>query len=116
MIISMDLLLQSIGISGIFVFYIVLAKLSARMGTGLSLAPYYKWDYIACFFTAASILVHIYIHQEYEQPHASEFDFVFLWLYFLLLLIGNIIVITVSFRYWWWLKSELFTKRGDISE
>ncbi|HIH44044.1 MAG TPA: hypothetical protein HA257_02870 [Candidatus Methanoperedenaceae archaeon] len=109
MILELDFLLQSIGIIGIIVFYIVLAKLSARMGEGLMLAPYYRWYYVSCIIISLTIPVHIYLHQRYEMPHSVE-SLDMQGLYFSLLLIGNLIAILVSFRYWWWLKDEIFKR------
>lgn len=102
----LDLLLQSIGIIGIIVFYVVLAKLSARMGEGLMLAPYYLWYYVAIIIASLTIPLHVYLHQKYEMPHSMEY-LDLQGLYISLLLISNVIVILVSFRYWWWLKDEI---------
>lgn len=96
MILELDFLLQSIGIIGILVFYIVLAKLSARMGEGLMLAPYYQLYYVACIIVSLTIPVHMY---------SESLDLK--GLYISLLLIGNVIVILISIRYWWWLKNEI---------
>ena len=102
----LDLLLQSIGIIGIFVFFIVLAKLSARMGEGLRLPSYYLWYYVAIIVALLTIPVHVYLHQKYEMPHSVE-SLDLQGLYVSLLLISNVIVILVSVRYWWWLKDEI---------
>ena len=101
----LDLLLQSIGITGIIVFYIVLAKLSARMGEGLMLPRYYLWDYIACVIIFLTIPAHAYLHIIYEIPHPAPLEFQVL--YVAMLLTGTIIVILVSLKYWWWLKDEI---------
>lgn len=110
MILELDFLLQSIGIIGIIIFYIVLAKLSARMGEGLMLAPYYLWYYVAIIITLLTIPIHVYLHQKYEMPHSIEATLDLQGLYVSLLLISNVIAITVSFRYWWWLKDEIFNR------
>lgn len=112
MILELDFLLQSIGIIGIIVFYIVLAKLSARMGEGLMLAPYYRWYYASCIIISLTIPVHIYLHQRYEMPHSVE-SLDLQGLYVSLLLISNVIAILVSFRYWWWLKDEIWINRSN---
>lgn len=97
-----ELLFQSIGVIGIAIFYLIIAKLSARMGEGLRLPFYYRWDYVACVIVLSTILLHAYMHYK-EIPHDSLFDL----LYILMLLISNVIVILVSKRYWWWLKDEI---------
>lgn len=106
-----ELILQSIGITGIIIFYIVLAKLSARMGEGLMLRPYYLLDYAACVIVLSTIPVHLYIYQQYGLAHLGE-SLDLQVIYFSLLLLSNIIVILVSIRYWWWLKSELWPYKG----
>ncbi len=98
----LELLLQSIGVIGIIIFYIVIAKLSARMGKGLKLPAYYKWNYVACVITFSAILLHAYQHY-IKIPHGSLFDLV----YILMLLTSNVTVTIVSRRYWWWLKDEI---------
>ncbi len=109
MILELDFLLQSIGIIGMIIFYIVLAKLSARMGEGLMLAPYYRWYYVAIIIISLTIPLHVYLHQKYEIPHSMEYLDLH-GLYISLLLIGNVIAILVSFRYWWWLKDEILSR------
>ncbi len=111
MILELEFILQSIGVIGVVVFYVVLSKLSARMGEGLKLAPYYKLDYVACIIISLTIPIHAYLHQKYE-PHSMEY-LDLQGLYILLLLISNVIVIIVSFRYWWWLKDEILKERGN---
>lgn len=102
----LDLILQSIGITGIIIFYIVLAKLSARMGEGLMLPRYYLWDYIACILIFLTIPAHAYLHIRYEIPHPAPPEFQVL--YVSLFLVSTVIVILVSLKYWWWLKDEIF--------
>ncbi|MCZ7392044.1 MAG: hypothetical protein ABOK23_10125 [Candidatus Methanoperedens sp.] len=92
----------SVGTIGIVIFYLVLAKLSARMGNGLGLAPYYLWDYVACIIALSSIYVHAQLH---PIPQHASLDVQ--GLYISLLLLSNVIVVIVSFKYWWWLKDEL---------
>ncbi len=105
---ELDLILQPVGIMGIVVFYIVLAKLSARMGEGLMLPRYYLWDYVASVIIFMTIPAHAYLHLRYGIPHPPPIEFqVF---YVATLLIGTIIVILVSLKYWWWLKDEIFRR------
>lgn len=92
----------SVGTIGIVIFYLVLARLSARMGKGLGLAPYHLWDYVACIIALSSIYVHAQLHPQ------SSLDLQ--GLYISLLLLSNAIVILVSFKYWWWLKDEIVGK------
>lgn len=104
-----DLLLQSIGITGIVIFYVVLAKLSERMGKGLMLPHYYLWYYVSCIITLLIIPAHTYLHLRYELPHSLELIDQQA-LYFTMLLLSNVIAILVSIKYWWWLKDEIFKK------
>lgn len=97
------LLLQSVGTIGVVIFYLVLSRLSARMGEGLRLPRYYRWHYAACIIALSSIPVHLYLH----QPGLAGSSLDLQALYISLLLISNVIVILVSFRYWGWLKDEL---------
>ncbi len=106
MILEVDLVLQSVGVIGFIVFYIVLTKLSERMGEGLKLAPYYRLNYAACILTFLTIPLHVYLHQNYDMPHSPE-TLDLQGLYVSLLLISNIIVLLVSLRYWIWLKDEI---------
>jgi len=103
--------LQSVGVFGIIIFYIVLAKLSALMGKGLRLASFYLWYYVASIITLLTIPIHLYLHQRYETPHSLESVIDIQGLYFSFLLLGNVIVIFVSFKYWFWLKDELFSQK-----
>lgn len=110
MILELDFLLHSIGIAGILIFYIILAKLSRRMGEGLRLPPYYRWYYAACIIAFLSIPLHIYLHQNYGIQGLKN-DFIdFLGIYVLMLLLSNVIVILVSIKYWGWLKDEVLPK------
>lgn len=106
---ELDLILQTTGAIGIIIFYFILAKLSRRMGEGLMLAPYYRWDYIACFIVLLTIPLHAYVHIRYEAQHSgSPLDLEAL--YISLLLLSTVIVILVSYRYWWWLKDEILKR------
>jgi hypothetical protein len=104
------LILQSVGTIGVVVFYIILSRLSARMGEGLRLPPYYRWHYAACIIALSTIPLHLYLHQTYDIPDLAGSSLDLQALYISLLLISNIIVILVSFRYWGWLKDELLGK------
>lgn len=88
-----------IGISGFLIFYAVLAHLSARMGEGLRLPPYYRIYYIAVLF-----LVLAAIYGWYNGGGSEDMIMV-------LLIIGNALAIVASYKYWWWLKDELWMKK-----
>lgn len=107
----MELFLQSIGVAGIVIFYLILAKLSARMGEGLMLPSYYLWDYVAGIIALSTIPFHVFLHQTYDMPHEPGTLLDLQGLYILMLLISYLIVILVSFRYWWWLKDEIWGKK-----
>jgi hypothetical protein len=76
------------------------------------LAPYYRWYYVASTITLLTIPVHVYLHQESEIPHSVE-SLDLQGLYISLLLISNVVAILVSFRYWWWLKDEMWINRSN---
>lgn len=109
--IEMELLYQSTGVIGIVIFYFVIAKLSARMGEGLMLPAYYRWDYIACIIAIFTIPLHAYLHKEYADIHSGQVLLDYEGLYIFLLLLSNVIVIIVSLKYWWWLKDEILGKK-----
>ncbi len=111
MVLELHFPLQSIGIIGIVIFYIVLARLSARMGEGLMLPSYYFWYYIASIIAISTIPLHIYMHQKYDMQHSPDPLLDLLALYFSLLLLSNIIVLSVSFKYWLWLKDEILGRK-----
>lgn len=106
MILEIDLVLQSIGVIGFIIFYIVLAKLSERMGEGLKLPPYYRLNYAASIITFLTIPLHVYLHQNYNVAHSLE-TLDLQGMYVLLLIFSNVIVLFVSIRYWIWLKDEI---------
>jgi len=106
-ILELDFLLQSVGTFGIVIFYIILAKLSALMGKGLRLGSYYLWYYVAIIITLLTIPIHLYLHLSYETNHSLGAAIDLEGLYVSFLILSNIIVIIVSIKYWWWLKSEL---------
>lgn len=106
----MDFLLHSIGIAGILIFYIILAKLSERMGEGLRLPPYYRWYYAACIIVLLSIPLHIYLHQNYNIQGLENDSFDMQGIYVFMLLLSNVVVILVSIKYWGWLKDEILVK------
>ncbi|MDW7726584.1 MAG: hypothetical protein SCH70_05630 [Candidatus Methanoperedens sp.] len=105
------LILQSIGITGVVISFIIIAKLSERMGEGLMLPKYYRLDYVAAILALSTIPVHIYLHRKYELPHTENAFLGMEAFYIFLLLVSNIIVIIVSIRYWWWLKDEIMEKK-----
>ena len=107
---ELDFILLSFGTMGIVIFYIVIAKLSALMGKGMRLPPYYLWYYVASLITSFTIPIHLFLHQRYETPHSLEYVIDLQGIYFSLLLLSNIIVLIVSFKYWWWLKDELLNQ------
>ncbi len=96
---TIDVVLFYAGILGILVFYAVLMHLSARMGEGMHLPKYYLLYYLAIFALILTIPAVQY------APNDNSGDILFT-----LLLVGNIIVMAVSFKYWWWLKNEFFGK------
>jgi len=109
MILELDFLLNFIGIAGVLIFYITLAKLSQRMGEGLRLPPYYRWYYVSCFITLLTIPLHIYLHQNYDLSLEND-SLDLQGIYVFMLLLGNVIVILVSIKYWGWLKDEILVK------
>lgn len=75
------------------------------------LPPYYLWYYVAIIITLLPIPIHAYMLQKYELPQLAGYSLGLEGLYVSLLLISNVIVILVSYRYWWWLKDEIFSNR-----
>lgn len=104
----LDLILIYIGILGLLILYAVLSHLSARMGEGMRVPKYYFLFYIAIIFLIVSIpFVYSMIYSG-EQGDDDAF--------FALLTLGNAIAIAASYKYWWWLKDELWRKKGGISD
>jgi hypothetical protein len=91
-----------LGITGFIVFYAVLAHLSARMGEGLGLSGYYRLYYIAIL-----VLVVAALYGWYGYADEKGLDDMLL----ILLIVGNVLAVTASYRYWWWLKDELWIKK-----
>ncbi|KCZ71968.1 hypothetical protein ANME2D_02025 [Candidatus Methanoperedens nitroreducens] len=98
MIIDFSLFLS--GILGFLVLYIVLIRLSARMGEGMGLPRYYLLYYVAILALILTIPAGWSIHYAKEESLEDVL--------FTLLIIGNAIVIAASFKYWWWLKDEFW--------
>ena len=97
-----DFILIYIGILGLLILYAVLSHLSARMGEGMRVPKYYLLFYIAIIFLIVSIPL-VY------SPGAEG-------TFFALLTLGNVIAIVASYKYWWWLKEELWGKKGGKSD
>ncbi len=87
-----------IGILGFVFLYVALAHLSARMGEGMGLPKYYLLYYIAIVFLVLTLPSG---WSNYAGIGNSKDPL------FLLLTAGNAVVLAASFKYWWWLKSEL---------
>jgi len=100
----LDFGLFFLGILGLFVFYTVLAHLSVRMGEGLRIPRYYVLYFIAILILIMAIPAG---WQIYFDGNATSIDILFI-----LLIIGNSIAIAASYKYWWWLKNELWVKGG----
>jgi hypothetical protein len=92
-----------LGISGFIVFYAVLAHLSARMGEGLRLSRYYRLYYIAILVLAVAALYGWY---RYADEKGLD-DMVQI-----MLIVGNVLAVAASCKYWWWLKDELWIRKG----
>ncbi len=94
------------GISGFIVLYAVLAHLSARMGEGLRLPPYYRLYFIAILFQVLAALYGWYAGEKGSEDMPL-----------IMQIIGNVLAVAASYKYWWWLKDELWIKgeKGEIS-
>lgn len=97
-----DFILIYIGILGLLILYAVLSHLSARMGEGMRVPKYYLLFYISIIFLIVSIPV----------VYSTRVEDTF----FALLTLGNVIAIVASYKYWWWLKDELWGKKGGKSD
>ena len=91
-----------LGISGFIILYVVLAHLSERMGEGLRLPGYY-WLY----YVAILVLVVAALYGWYQYSSEKGYDNILL----ILLIIGNVFAVAASYKYWWWLKYELWMKK-----
>ena len=91
-----------LGITGFIILYVVLAHLSVRMGEGLHLPGYYRLYYIAILVLVAAAL---YGWSQYSGEKGSD-DMILI-----LLIFGNALAVAASFKYWWWLKDELWNKK-----
>ncbi|MCZ7372180.1 MAG: hypothetical protein O8C59_01440 [Candidatus Methanoperedens sp.] len=103
-----DFILINIGILGLLILYAVLSHLSARMGEGMRVPKYYLLFYIAIIFLIVSIPL-VY-STNYSREQGAEDTF------FALLTLGNVIATVASYKYWWWLKYELWGKKGGKSD
>ena len=102
---TIDLVLIYIGILGLLILYAVLSHLSARMGEGMRVPKYYLLFYIAIICLIVSIQL---VYSTGEQGAEDTF--------FALLTLGNVIATVASYKYWWWLKYELWGKKGGKSD
>lgn len=91
-----------LGISGLLVFYTVLARLSARMGEGMGITKYCILYYFSILALILTIPVAWSVHYTGNRNSGDTL--------FALLTTGNVIAIAASFKYWWWLKDELLDK------
>jgi hypothetical protein len=73
------------------------------MGEGMSLPRYYLLFYIAILFLIISLPSGWSIYFSGEKDAED--------ILFTLLTIGNAIAIGASFKYWWWLKDELWGEK-----
>ena len=92
-----------LGILGLLILYVVLTSLSARMGEGMGLPRYYLLYYLAILALVLTVPAGWSIHYAGEKSSENTL--------FVLLIIANIIAIAASFKYWWWLKGELWVNR-----
>jgi hypothetical protein len=97
-----------IGILGLLILYTVLSLLSARMGEGMRVPKYYYLFYIPIVFLIVSLSL-VY-STNYSREQGVQVTF------FSLLTLGNVIAIFASYKYWWWLKDELWGKKGGNSD
>lgn len=103
-----DFILIFIGILGLLILYTVLSHLSARMGEGMRVPKYYYLFYIPIIFLIVSISLLYSTNYSMEQDAQDTF--------FALLILGNVLAIVASHKYWWWLKDELWGKKGGKSD
>ncbi len=95
------------GITGFLVLYAVLAHLSARMGEGLRLPAYYRIYYLAILILLLAVL-----YGWYQYTGEKFYDDVLQ----ILLITGNVLAVAASYKYWWWLKDELWIKNESREE
>ncbi len=93
------------GILGFLILFGVLSHLSARMGEGMRITKYYILFYVAILILVIAIPEGLSIYYSAEKSSKDTL--------FALLSLGNVIAIAASFKYWWWLKDELWVKYGD---
>jgi len=103
-----DFILIFIGIMGLLILYAVLSHLSSRMGEGMRIPKYYLLFYVAIIFLIVSLPLLYSTNYSREQGAQDTF--------FALLTLGNVIAIVASYKYWWWLKDELWGKKGGKSD
>lgn len=104
-----DNILIYIGILGFLILYVVLSHLSARMGEGMRVPKYYYFFYIPIIFLIVSISLTYSMNYFLEESTENT-------IFFALLTLGNVIAIVASYKYWWWLKDELWGKNGGKSD
>ena len=99
-----DEILFYAGILGFLILFVVLSHLSARMGEGMGIKKYYLLFYIAILILVITIPAGWSMY--YSEEMSSQDNI------FTLLTLGNIVAIVASFKYWWWLKGELWVNEG----
>ncbi len=100
---TIDFILLFLGVAGFIILFIVMVHLSERMGEGMGISRYYLLYYIGILALIIALSAGLSIH--YIGKENSE-DILFA-----LLTIGNAIAMAASFKYWWWLKGELWVKK-----
>ena len=95
-----DEILFYAGILGFLILFVVLSHLSARMGEGMGIKKYYLLFYIAILVLVMTIPSAWSIYFTGEKSPQDNI--------LALLTSGNIIAIAASFKYWWWLKGEIW--------
>ncbi len=103
-----EFILFFFGIAGIICLFTVLAHLSARMGDGLRLPGYYQFYFVAIFIMLLTVPIGWSVHYAGEKGKED--------ILFVLLIMANVIAVAASYKYWWWLKDELWIRKKETGE
>lgn len=103
-------LVSAVGLAGMVVTLVVLARLSRKLGEVTKMPPYYRWFYVAAALVGLALLTALLWAS--AMPDPGHFLAVlltpafYLAAYHLPLAAGLAIGLAASFKYWSWLLRE----------
>ncbi len=102
--------LSPLGTISLIVLFIILARLSEKLGAVTKMAPYYRWFWVGLGFMVVALLAQFLRIGLLLAKQDSDFwldtPAFYLFTYHLPMAIGITISLIVTWRYWSWLLTE----------